>query len=498
MSENIAIVGAGICGLCTALALSSKGHQVTLYERDVPPPEGGANEAFFEWKRRGAAQFRHPHAFLGLICNILQDNYPDLVEEFWQAGARKVSFEDMVPPELRDQYLPQESDEELWLLMCRRATIEIVLRRYVSRQPNIMINDQANVVGAKFTDQDGKPAISAIEVVQGGERSMIPADIVIDAGGRSSQFRHWFKEIGLTVREEDDDSEIVYYTRHYKLLPGVEEPSRHEQERSAGDLGYMKYGVFPGEDGHFAVIICVPDGETELREAIKTGDTYDEICREIPGLNNWMAADKAEATTVSFGFADIHAVWRHYVEDGEPLMLNYFAVGDAHVRTNPLYGRGCSTGALHAHLLADVISEISDPRQRLLTFEQRTEDELRPIFKASLDEDKRGIKRANAILEGQTLEQATSFKRYLALSFGDAIAAASRAELHVFRGVMKTFNLLEKPGEFLNDWKIKLTIFRYMLKGRKKNAPTRLQSGPSREEMLALLNNLPAPSEQAA
>lgn len=498
MSENIAIVGAGICGLCSALALSSKGNQVTLYERDVPPPEGGANEAFFEWKRRGAAQFRHPHAFLGLICNILQDNYPDLVEEFWQAGARKVSFEDMVPPELQVQYSPQQSDEKLWLLMCRRATIETVLRRYVARQPNIVINDQANVVGAKFSDLDGKPAVSAIEVMQGGKRSLIPTDIVIDAGGRSSQFRHWFKEIGLTVREEDDDAEIVYYTRHYKLLAGVDEPSRHERDRSAGDLGYMKYGVFPGEDGHFAVIICVPDGETELREAIKTGDTYDEICREIPGLNNWMAADKAESTTVSFGFADIRAVWRHYVEEGEPLVLNYFAVGDAHVRTNPLYGRGCSTGALHAHLLADVIDEISDPRQRSIIFEQRTEAEIRPIFKASLDEDKRGIKRANAILEGRTLEQATTFRKYLALSFGDAIAAASRAELHVFRGVMKTFNLLEKPGEFLNDWKIKMTIIRYMLKGRKKNAPTRLQSGPSREEMLELLSKLPASSDQAA
>ena len=60
MNQNIAVVGAGICGLCTGLALAAKGNLVTLYERDIEPPEGNADQAFFGWKRRGAAQFRHP------------------------------------------------------------------------------------------------------------------------------------------------------------------------------------------------------------------------------------------------------------------------------------------------------------------------------------------------------------------------------------------------------------------------------------------------------
>ena len=112
-TENIAIVGAGICGLCTALALGSKGHKVTIYERDIPPPEGGAEEAFFDWKRRGAAQFRHPHAFLAVMCNLLESKYPDLVEQFWAVGARKLTFNDMLPPELAKTYIPEPGDEQL-------------------------------------------------------------------------------------------------------------------------------------------------------------------------------------------------------------------------------------------------------------------------------------------------------------------------------------------------------------------------------------------------
>ncbi|MGB2482241.1 MAG: FAD-dependent oxidoreductase, partial [Pseudomonadales bacterium] len=83
-SKNIAIVGAGICGLCCGLALAKQGHQVTLFERDDAMPEGDPDEVFFDWARRGASQFRHPHAFLAVMSNLLIDQFPDLIEEFWR------------------------------------------------------------------------------------------------------------------------------------------------------------------------------------------------------------------------------------------------------------------------------------------------------------------------------------------------------------------------------------------------------------------------------
>ena len=145
MNQSIAVVGAGICGLFTSLSLARKGFDVTLFERDVPPPEGSAEEAFFSWQRRGAAQFRHPHAFLGLMCSVLGENYPDLLSELLAAGARKMTFEDMVPKHLQHQYQPEPGDERLWMLLCRRATIETVLRRYVEREPNLTIRSRTFV-----------------------------------------------------------------------------------------------------------------------------------------------------------------------------------------------------------------------------------------------------------------------------------------------------------------------------------------------------------------
>ena len=488
MGQHIAVVGAGICGMCVALALAEQGNRVTVFERDIPPPDGDADKAFFEWKRRGAAQFRHPHAFLGLMCGILQDKYPDLVEEFWQAGARKISFVDMLPPKLLQQYSPHPVDERLWLLMCRRATMETVMRRYVERQPDIEILNSTIVTGLKVDSGNEIPIITGLKLSRRGENSEFDAEVVVDASGRTSKFKDWLAELGTVTQDEKEDSEIVYYTRHFKLLPGVTEPSRHGGERSAGDLGYMKFGVFPGEGGHFAVIICLPVGEQHLRQAVKSGDKFDAIARTIPGLNRWIAADVAVATTNSFGFADIHSAWMHFVDDrGQPVALNFFAVGDAAVRTNPLYGRGCSIGIKHAHLLSDLLGEIEDPKRRAIEFEARTELELRPFYKASLNEDRRGISRAKAIIEGENPNKSHSFRKWLSSSVGDAIGAAAREQIHVLRGAMQTFNLLEKPGEFLKDWRVRLTILRYMLRGRKRNAQVRLQPGPSRSEMLQLI-----------
>ena len=75
---------------------------------------------------------------------------------------------------------------------------------------------------------------------------------------------------------------------------------------------------------------------------------------------------------------------------------------------------------------------------------------------------------------------------------------AATKNINVLRGVMRTFNLLEKPGEFMKDWRIVLTTFRYMLAGRKHNADARKVSGPSRDEMLKIVEDFRASQQDKA
>ena len=491
---TVTIVGSGMCGMFTGLALDRRGFDVTIIERDVPPPDCSANEAFFSWQRKGVAQFRHPHAFLGLMCSVLEENYPDLLERFFEAGARKVSFEDSIPDHLKPQYNPEPGDEKMWVLMCRRATMETVLRTYVTQTTKVTIRNQVSVADIITEKNDSQEVfirgLSLIDHQESNKRSELFSDIVIDATGRSSKFDKWLTSSGVNIKEERDDAEIVYYTRHYRLKDGVSEPPRDAKNPSMGDLGYMKYGIFPGDGGHFALIICLPNEEKELRKAIKSGEKFDEIGMTIPGLRPWLSKNKSDATTAPFGIGNIHAVWRDFTGAGNNRLLNFFAVGDSAIRTNPLYGRGCSTGALHAHILADILSTESDPWSRALRFQEESERKVRPIFQASLNEDKRGIKRAAAIREGVDLDKADSLKKWFALAFGDALMAASRDKLFIHREVMKTINLVEKPGEFLKNKKIQRTVFKYMLRGRKRNAGSRIQPGLTRPKMLEFLTEL--------
>jgi hypothetical protein len=85
------------------------------------------------------------------------------------------------------------------------------------------------------------------------------------------------------------------------------------------------------------------------------------------------------------------------------------------------------------------------------------------------------------------LDRPDSLRRWVSLAFRDAVAAAARERIHVLRGVLRSFHLLEKPGDFLKQGSVRRTVLRYLLKGRKRNAGKRLQRGPSRSEMLELV-----------
>ena len=134
-------------------------------------------------------------------------------------------------------------------------------------------------------------------------------DVVIDAGGKNSQAIEQLIEAGAVVGEECEDCGILYYTRHYRLLPGLDEPPRSKAP-GTGDLGFIKYGLFPGDNRCFSITLAVPEIEMELRQNVVRPELFDRICALFPGIAPWTDPARSEPISKVFGMGDLKSRWR--------------------------------------------------------------------------------------------------------------------------------------------------------------------------------------------
>lgn len=489
MGERVLVLGAGIAGLSTALALSRGGsgsaREVTILDRDPPPPETSADEAFDSWERKGVGHVRHSHAFLARLHMIIRDNYPELMQDLLTAGCREIRFHENMPIDKQAVYVPAEGDSDLTILTSRRTTLELVMRRYVARQKNVTFVT-GTLVRSLITEKSGDAVIVRGVVAEdaGGARE-IHADIVVDAGGKNSQAIEWLRESGLPIEEEAAPAGIVYFTRHYRLRDGKDEPARTKVP-GAGDLGYIKYGLFPADNRCFSITLAVPEIEMEIRRAIVHPETFDALCAELPGIAAWTSPEYSEPKSKVFGMGELWQRWRHMVKDGRPLALNFFPIGDTVIRTNPLYGRGCSFAAVEAHILRDALDKTTDPVARAIDFHTTVAKELRPYYNDMGRQDAMAIRRsANAL----NPDYVPSLKAKLTKAFvEDAMMVAVRADLSLLRAFMRGFHMVDEPGKWMKNPANVIKVLYYWARGKKRNAeyyPPKL--GPGRKEMLTKL-----------
>ncbi len=163
---DVVVVGAGVGGLGTALALGRAGHHVTVLERDATPLPADPHAAF-EWDRRGAPQVRHSHAFLARLRNLLRDRHPDVLQDLLDAGATELRFLEMMPDTIDDRS-PRPGDEDLVALACRRTTFEWVLRRSTLAAPDVDLRDGVVVDGlAARDDASGLRRVTGVHLADG-------------------------------------------------------------------------------------------------------------------------------------------------------------------------------------------------------------------------------------------------------------------------------------------------------------------------------------------
>jgi 2-polyprenyl-6-methoxyphenol hydroxylase-like FAD-dependent oxidoreductase len=457
---HIAVVGGGVSGLSSALTLARAGHDVTVIERDDTPMPASADEAF-EWDRRGAPQVRHSHAFLARLVGILRNDHRDIYDALIAEGATEMRFGDDLPPTMTN-FDRQPDDDQLVMLACRRTTFEWVLRRAALAEGRVTFRVGVGVDGLTTGENriDGIPHVDGVHLADG---STVAADRVVVAAGRRSVLPDWLSAIGAEpVHEEVEDTGIVYFSRFYRLRDDAQYPPRTGP--IGGDLGYLKYGVFVGDNRTFSVTLATPVADDELRKLLADPTVFDSCARQLVATAPWLDGRATPLLGQDGADDGVHVMagllnrWREYVmvdDDGKrrPVATGVLPVGDAVLCTNPLYGRGCSTGFWGATLLSNAVAATGDdPVATMLAYDDALRSEILPWYRSGVEQDAEARRVATAMLSGEDPDgDATDPRAFMRAVFRDGLLPALRYDAVVLRAFFRTFNLLTAPDTMMKD-----------------------------------------------
>ena len=386
-SSDVVVLGGGMAGLATALALKDSGLTVLILERDPQAQLDAPEHAFDNWDRKGVPQLQHTHIFLSRARKILRDHHPELLAELERAGMCKATMSEILPPALVGVYVEREVDDDLLHLWGRRATFEYVLRRHVERLPHVQFAFGAKVERLQVQSRGSQLQVSGVEIKRGGRSELVTADYVIDALGQQSKCVDELREHGARIDTLLERSACAYYCRHYRAA-GDTSPVRGG---TATNIDYLIAGLFFAEQNTFSIAFTCADDDEALKETLKNPAGFDGVCESIPSLAAWTRG--AERLTRVLGGASLKNRWHSFETHPRRHVLGFFALGDSHIQTNPIYGRGCSMAFVQAHALAAALAPEVDPLARARHYYSRVRRELKGHFEFCVSGDRTFIAR---------------------------------------------------------------------------------------------------------
>src|SRR5215471_3889553 len=293
---RIVVVGAGFCGLGTALLLARDGHDVTVLERDERAVPGSARAAWDSWTRKGVAQFHQPHNFMPGLRALLEAELPDVQESLRAAGAAKFDLLAALPPFWTDKS-PRVIDAKLWTLTARRPSGEWVFRDAASREPRLTLRSGVDVESlvAHEARAAGVPHVAGV-ITREGET--LRADLVVDATGRGSKSSKWLVALGAaTPYEEAEDCGFTYYTRYFRgKIPAP-------RSVPLTPFGTVSLLTLPGDNDTWSITFFTASDDKAMRR-LREPDVWTRVVRAFPLHSHWLDGEPITEIVTMSGIVD--------------------------------------------------------------------------------------------------------------------------------------------------------------------------------------------------
>lgn len=360
--RHAVVIGAGISGLCSARVLADHFDRVTIVERDPLPKEPES--------RKGVPQSRYLHVMLAQGRRVLEKLFPGLDAEMDAAGAPQIEFGADTLIRFPPGWLPR-FHSGVATRGITRGLLEWMIRQRVCANDRIRILEGAEVIDLAANADHTR--VTGLHLhLNGGDPSstVLSADLIVDASGRSSHAPGWLSMLGYPMADETIiKSHLGYASRMYRIpenfhhdwkLLGI--TFRHPDNRHAGS-------ILPVEGNRWNVLLVgiarayPPTDNAGFLEFIRTA-VVPHIYEELKN---------AEALTPAYGYRATENRFRHYERltrwpDG------FLALGDSVCVFNPYYGQGMTVGAMGALTLDQLLRE--DTSRDRIGLSQRFQKEL--------------------------------------------------------------------------------------------------------------------------
>jgi 2-polyprenyl-6-methoxyphenol hydroxylase-like FAD-dependent oxidoreductase len=358
---RVIVLGAGVAGCAAALAFARGAHDVVVLDRgDMQSFDGwSADQVFQRWQRRDIAQFRQPHNFLGLARAVLRDRFADVYAAVREMGATEVKQDSFLGDAAREA-----GDEDLATVACRRPVFDAALHTAVAAQPRVT-HRKTEVTGLRLHPHGHAAHVGGVELASG---ESLTADLVVDAAGRRSRTSDWLSAAGARpLPSASSECGLLYYSRHYRFRDGEPMPPYASLLGGPrGDLGYLAFATFLGDNHTFCLCIMVPPSDRAFRE-LRDPAAFQRIAVRLPGLAAWLEPSDPVSAVLPMG--RLRNQLLDVVDDHGPLLTGLIPIGDARCHTNPTYAFGASLSLWHAVRLADLAAHATDDIDLVTCFE---------------------------------------------------------------------------------------------------------------------------------